>query len=397
MSGTGYPLAYAYAQSGHNDLSYPEYPGRVASIPQTQRVPSLPLPVGLPPLPLPIVPMSMQQPPILPPPSHARVPSIPQAMQMSSMNRVPSIPSIPTPHRPLTLQPTTSLSMVDPMVQPSWGYSAGWGGGYEPAAYGVSGGYMLPGYGYSVGPPMQLYQQSRTGSMAPMDMPGGPGVDGPPVMMDMGGGQMMPMMPPHAQMQQAHMQGGMMPLPPPRPGNPAGPSPPPAAASRGAAPGPTSASSGKALNVRVSPPPFDRNAAPSASYHAYPQFSGDPSFRKSSDGPSASSAAAASSATSSQGTLDAATFHHNIRLLNASTARLLCLPCEDHSAPVLFVHSYQYMQILKRRDQRRNDKRKRIKSKHKSRQAHAARRVRGSGGRFLTKEEKAMLGFNNRP
>ena len=401
MSGTGYPHAYAYAQTPHTDLSYPEFPGRVSSIPQTTRIPSLPLPVPLPTLPLPMVPLSMQQPPPLPPPAPHRLPSIPQSMQLPSIPRVTSIPSIPTPHRPLTMQPTTSLSMVDPLHQQSWGY---WpGAAYEPAYQVSAGGYVLPGYGYSVGPPMHLYQQTRGGSLGGMEMTGAEGGGGVPMMVDIGGGQMMPMIPSHMQPLQPQVPGPMAPMAPTR--LTSGPSAtkaaqPPAPSTGEAAGGRGRRNSGAererergsaGLNVRVSPPPFDRNAAPSASYHAYPQFSSDPSFR------SSTSSSSSSSSSSPPASLDAATFHHNIRSLTASTARLLCLPVDDHSQSVLFVHSYQYMQILKRREQRKNDTRKRIKSKHKSRQAHAARRVRGSGGRFLTKEEKAMLGFSSRP
>jgi len=93
--------------------------------------------------------------------------------------------------------------------------------------------------------------------------------------------------------------------------------------------------------------------------------------------------------------LDTSTFHQNLHSLSSNVSRLLALPNESHSDQPIFVQNHQYAQILKRREQRKNDKRMRVKSKHKSRQLHAARRVRGQGGRFLTKEEKQKLKATN--
>ena len=343
------------------------------------------------------------------------MPSIPQSMQLPSISRVPSIP---TPHRPLNMQSGSSLPMVDPMLQQSMGYPpppphAAYGysmGPYDPA-YGTSGaGWVMPMPTYSMGgPPLHLYQQTRgTSITGQMDLGGGAGGGGAaggdgtgaggggP-----GGGMMDMMMGMHGPLHHLHLQQqqqqtlGAIPATSINTANAGSSAAPPSQSRSTSIPNPTPTSStalpATTLNVRISPPPFNHSAGgPSAGpYLPYGARYPDPvSYH-----PLASSAAAAASASSASagGHLDAATFHHNIRSLTSSTPRLLCLPSEDHSAQVLFVHSYQFSQILKRREQRRNDKRRRIKSKHKSRQAHAARRVRGSGGRFLTKEEKMAM------
>ena len=73
------------------------------------------------------------------------------------------------------------------------------------------------------------------------------------------------------------------------------------------------------------------------------------------------------------------------------------LPTDDLNLPTEFIHAKQYARYLHRTLAR---KRKAAvlhgssrpgAAKHRSRQLHAARRVRGKGGRFLTKEERAEL------
>ena len=348
MSGTGYQFAYGAPPS---DLSYPEFPGRVGSIPSNNRIPSLPMPM------MPMMPVSGAPPPLPP----QRLPSIPQSMTLPSISRVPSIP---TATRPYSMG---GMGGVDPVLVPSVGWPAAafapgwplpthvsstWPGGEQPM-YGQSVGYVMPAPGWSVGPPLHLYGQSPSTSVADA-------MDGQAQQqsaeMEMAGA-MSGSHTTHRDSTDSHAHSSM------------------SGSAANAAADPKSASG---YNVRVSPPPHNHNIGstytPSYLYeHASSLLP-----------PSISSAPSSTA-------LDPAVFHHNIRCLSESTPRLCCLPTIDHSEQVLFVSHCQYTQIVKRREQRRNDKRRRIKSKHKSRQAHAARRVRGTGGRFLTKEEKAAL------
>ena len=347
MSGTGFQFAYGAPPS---DLSYPEFSSRVGSIPSNNRIPSLPMPM------MPMMPVNGPPPPLPP----QRLPSIPQSMTLPSISRVPSIP---TATRPYSMG---GMGGVDPVLVPSVGWpaaafapgwplpahvSSSWAG--EQPMYGQSVGYVMPAPGWSVGPPLHLYGQSPSTSVADaMDGQAQQQAAEMEMTVSMSGGQVAPLDDNHAI----------------------------SSTSGSIATSAADSKSASGYNVRVSPPPHNPNFGSSfaSSYLPYEQSS-------SLLPPSSTSSPSSTSA------LDPGAFHHNIRCLSDSTARLRCLPTADHSEQVLFVSHCQYSQIVKRREQRRNDKRRRIKSKHKSRQAHAARRVRGTGGRFLTKEEKAAL------
>jgi len=256
---------------------------------------------------------------------------------------------------------------VDPVLVPSMGWpaaafapgwplpahvSSSWPGGEQPM-YGQSVGYVMPAPGWSVGPPLHLYGQSPSTSVADaMDGQAQQQAVEMELAISMSGGHT------------STLDGGT--------DSRANSSTAASAASAAA-----DSKSAPNYNVRISPPPLNHSMASAFA----------PSYLY--DATSSMLPLSSSSLSSSTTVLDPAAFHNNIRCLTDSTPRLRCLPTIDHSEQVLFVSHCQYTQIVKRRDQRRNDKRRRIKSKHKSRQAHAARRVRGTGGRFLTKEERA--------
>ncbi len=58
----------------------------------------------------------------------------------------------------------------------------------------------------------------------------------------------------------------------------------------------------------------------------------------------------------------------------------------------MFPCALRYQRLMKRVDLRKKRAHLRhLRMKHLSRQLHASRRMRGPGGRFLTKEERAKL------
>ena len=357
MSGTGFQFTYGVPPS---DLSYPEFPGRVGSIPANNRIPSLPMAM------MPMMAGSGPPPPLPP----QRLPSIPQSMTLPSISRVPSIP---TATRPFSMG---GMNGVDPVLVPSVGWptaafasgwpvpahvSSSWAG--EQPMYGQSVGYVMPAQGWSVGPPLHLYGQSPSSSVADA-------IDGQAQ-------QQAAEMELAASMSSGALHGS---------GTDRADSQTSSSASSATAAASSDAKAAAAYNVRVSPPPLHSSLGSHFAPSSYMYGEHASSLL-----PLPSSLSSSAALPHPSASLDPATFHHNIRCLSESTPRLRCLPTADHSEQVLFVSHAQYAQIVKRREQRRNDKRRRIKSKHKSRQAHAARRVRGTGGRFLTKEEKAAL------
>ena len=84
---------------------------------------------------------------------------------------------------------------------------------------------------------------------------------------------------------------------------------------------------------------------------------------------------------------------------NSAAPRLRALPREDLSVAVQFVSAKQFRRLWHRMTVRAAKRRMMMMMhrgaggahKHLSRQLHASRRVRGKGGRFLTKEEKEAL------
>jgi hypothetical protein len=91
-------------------------------------------------------------------------------------------------------------------------------------------------------------------------------------------------------------------------------------------------------------------------------------------------------------TPEAQQFFGNLSSLSPHTKTTICMAPESFAQSPIFVSSAQYQQILKRRALRlkaaAHNKSKLTKVKHLSRQLHAARRIRGQGGRFLTKAER---------